>query len=294
MDWYPAPDETTLVRTPIRFATGYAHPVAGSRWFRDPERRDIQAELAGWPAGPEYTLHTKTAQQVDKVAGGFLSGVVTAVQLAVEAVVGGNSAGQGEGPSRSAPHDPPNESDDFPVMWAGPGTLARTAPWQLDPARRPDRYRVDAVVTERRVLLLGVGSDLMAPAEVLWESGRDAIAEARQLPFSEGGHDLRLTFTDGSWLRLASGDATKLVGLLTDRRRPVPSGDLTPGQQARLARFRTELPAGAADPQVFRLPSGIFLVEAKVPAKRGKGLFETHTILMGETGEPARPQPGDL
>jgi hypothetical protein len=294
MDWYPAPDETTLVRTPIRFATGYAHPVAGSRWFRDTERHDIQAELPGWPAGPEYALHTKAAQQVDKVAGGFLSGVVTAVQLAVEAVVGGNSAGKGDGPSRSAPQDPPNESEDFPVMWAAPGALARTLPWQLDPARRPDRYRVDAVVTERRVLLLGVGSDMTAPAEVLWESPRNAIAEARPLPFSENGHDLRLTFSDGSWVRLATGDATKLVGFLTDRRRPVPATDLTQGQQERLTRFRTELPADAQDPQVFRLPSGVFLVEAKIPAKRGKGLFETHTIVMGETGEQARPQPGDL
>ncbi|WNI15976.1 hypothetical protein [Actinacidiphila sp. ITFR-21] len=47
MDWYPDQDETTLLRTPIRFATGYAHPVLGSRWFRDTDRRDIRAELPG-------------------------------------------------------------------------------------------------------------------------------------------------------------------------------------------------------------------------------------------------------
>jgi hypothetical protein len=294
MDWYPDPDETVLARTPIRFATGYAHPVAGSRWFRDTERRDIQAELPGWPAGPAYTLHSPRQQKTDKVAGGFLSGVVTAVQLAVEAVVGGNSAGASDGPPRSRPADPPNESEDFPVMWAAPGTLARTVPWQLDPARRPDRYRVDAVVTERRLLVLGAGPDVTAPAEVLWQCPREAVAEARSLPFSERGHDLRLTFADGSWVRLATGDAVKLVGLLTERRRAVPQGELTPGQRERLERFGAELPADAEPPQVFRLPSGAFLVEARVPAKAGKGLFETHTIVMGEAGEPARPQPGDL
>ncbi|MFD5158391.1 hypothetical protein ACFWMJ_10010 [Streptomyces hawaiiensis] len=35
------------------------------------------------------------------------------------------------------PEERDNEIDDFPVMWAAPGTLARTAPWQLDPDRRP-------------------------------------------------------------------------------------------------------------------------------------------------------------
>lgn len=294
MDWYPDPDESTLMRTPIRFATGFAYAVAGSRWFRDTERRDIQGELPGWPGGPEYTLHTKASQNVDKVAGGLLGGVVTALQLALEAVVGGNSVKTGDGRSRSAPQDPANESEDFPVMWAAPGTLARTVPWQLDPARRPAHYRVDAVVTERRFLMLGVGSDMTAPATVLWETTRDAVAGAEQLRFSEAGHDLRVSFTDGSWVRLSTGASDKMVGVLTERRRLVPESALTQGQRDRVARFLAELPATAQAPKVFRLPSGAFLVESQVPAKLGKALFETHSILMGETGEPARPQPGDL
>jgi hypothetical protein len=294
MDWYPDPDETTLLRTPVRFATGYAHPVAGSRWFRDTERRDIQAELPGWPAGPEFTLHTKATQNVDRVAGGFLTGIVTAIQLAVEAVTGGNSVDIGDGRSRSKPQDPANESEDFPVMWAAPGTLARTLPWQLDPSRRPDHYRVDAVVTERRFLLLGIGSDLTAPAAVLWQTARDAVVGAERMEFSEGGHDVRVRFADGSWARLDSGAADKLAGLLADRRRLVPVSELTEGQRERVARFVTELPATAQPPQFFRLAGGVVLVESQVPAKVGKGLFETHSILMGESGAPARPQPGDL
>jgi hypothetical protein len=294
MDWYPDPDETTLLRTPIHFATGYAHPVAGSRWFRDTGRRDIQAELSGWPAGPEFIPHTKATQNVDRVAGGLLGGIVTAIQVAVEAVIGGNSVPIGEDPSRSKPEDPANESEDFPVMWAAPGTLARTVPWQLDPSRRPDGYRVDVVVTERRFLLLGVGPDLAAPAQVLWETARDTVAGAERLTFSAGGHDLRIRFTDGSWVRLSTGAAEKLGGLLADRRRLVPESELTPGQRERVARFVTELPTTARAPKFFRLSGGVVLVESQVPAKIGKGLFETHSILMGETGDPARPQPGEL
>jgi hypothetical protein len=294
MDWYPDADESTLLRTPIRFATGYAPPVAGSRWFRDTERRDIQGELPGWPEGPVFTLNSKAAQNVDRVAGGILGGVFTAVRVAVEAVVGGNSVQVDGNPSRSAPEDPANESEDFPVMWAAPGTQARTLPWQLDPGRRPDRYRVDAVVTERRLVLLGVGSDMTASAEVLWEAPRDAVAGAEQLAFSEGGHDVRIRFADASWARLATGDARKLAGLLADQRRLLPDSELTSGQRERVARFVAELPGNAQTPRCFRLPSGVILVEAQVPAKAGRGLFETHSILMGETGEPARPQPGDL
>jgi len=294
MDWFPDADESTLLRTPILFATGYALPVAGSRWFRDTERHDIQSELSGWPEGPVFTLKSRTTQNVDRVGGGILSGVFTAVRVAVEAVVGGNSVTAGGSPSRSAPEDPANESEDFPVMWAAPGTRARTLPWQLDPGRRPDRYRVDAVVTERRLVLLGIGSDMTASAEVLWEAPRDAVAGAEQLAFSEGGHDVRIRFSDASWVRLATGDARKFAGLLADQRRLLPDSDLTPGQRERVARFVADLPANAQPPRCFRLPSGVILVEAQVPAKVGKGLFETHSILMGETGEPARPQPGDL
>ncbi|WNI15977.1 hypothetical protein [Actinacidiphila sp. ITFR-21] len=61
-----------------------------------------------------------------------------------------------------------------------------------------------------------------------------------------------------------------------------------------MARLRTELPAGARAPRFFRLAGGVVLVESQVPAKTGKGLFETHSLLMGESGAPARPQPGDL
>src|SRR5690242_12388604 len=155
MDWYPDSDESTLVRTPIRFATGFAPPVAGSRWFRDTGRRDIQAELPGWPEGPRYTLHTQATQTANRVGGGLLGGLATAIKAGVDAVTGGATVVTGASRGSGKPQHPADEVEDFPVMWAAPGTAARTLPGQLDPARRPERYRVDAVVTERRLVLLG-------------------------------------------------------------------------------------------------------------------------------------------
>lgn len=294
MDWFPDPDESTLLRTPIRFATGYAEPVAGYRWFRDDHRRDIQAELPGWPEGPQFTPRSKAAQNTNKAGRAALLGIPAVARLVIEAVSGAPGLPGGLPKPRGKATDPQNEVEDFPVMWAAPGTTARTLPWQLDPSRSPDRFRVDAVVTERRFLLLGIGSDMTAPATVLWETSRDAVAGAERMEFSENGRDVRIRFADDSWVRLATGDASKLAGLLADRRRPLAESELDPGQRDRVARFVRELPGTAQAPRLFRLASGIVLVECQVPAKVGKGLFETHSILMGASGEPARPQPGDL
>ncbi|MEU5393858.1 hypothetical protein [Streptomyces tibetensis] len=71
-------------------------------------------------------------------------------------------------------------------------------------------------------------------------------------------------------------------------------GYLTPGQRDRVTRFLADLPAGALPPTFRRLPSGIVLAEARVPSKAGEDLHETHGILMGPSGEAAKPQPGDL
>src|SRR5882757_7489625 len=103
MDWYPDPDESALLRAPITFATGYASPVAGSRWFRDTDRRDIQAELPGWPAGPEFTPHSKATQNTNRIGGGLLGGVFTAAQAVVDAVTGGAVVSTRENRPRSKP-----------------------------------------------------------------------------------------------------------------------------------------------------------------------------------------------
>ncbi|MFF1698273.1 hypothetical protein ACFVXC_32410 [Streptomyces sp. NPDC058257] len=124
MDWYPAPGKDLLLRTAAKFATGMAPDVAGSRWFRDPERKDVPAELRGWSPGPSYEL---------------------------------NSTGD---------------------------TAARRA---------------------GRALLIGTRWGTLDKAKVPGEFPQKSIAKAQQMKFSEINTDVRITFTDGSWIRLFTG-----------------------------------------------------------------------------------------
>ncbi|MET9535832.1 MULTISPECIES: hypothetical protein [unclassified Streptomyces] len=165
-------------------------------------------------------------------------------------------------PVRGNPEEPENEVEDFPVMWAAPGTLPRTVPWQLDPSRRPDSYATDAVLTDRRLVFLGTQQGTLSKADELWEVLREDMAEARQMKYSEIGGDVRITFRNGSWIRLFT--------------------------------VRRTAPKNAEPPTFTLLKSGIVQVECRVPAKAGQGLFETHSILMSPSGGPAKPKPGDL
>ncbi|MEW2300599.1 hypothetical protein AB0958_11580 [Streptomyces sp. NPDC006655] len=213
--WQPPEGENLVARAPVSFATGAAHRVRGRRWFRDTERRDMQVELPGWPEGPTYRLRSWTGPVVRAVLGvAFLLGV-----LALAVVSGGNvPSGSGPGGSGSlgSSEDPENEERDFPVLWAAPGTIARTLPWELDPARRPDTEVTHLVLTDRRLLVLGGLQDPREPwEEVLWETDLSTLAVVERRPFSIGGRDFRITFTDGSWCRLTSLEGEPLVSRLT-------------------------------------------------------------------------------
>ncbi|MFF4566010.1 hypothetical protein [Streptomyces sp. NPDC001435] len=296
MDWYPSADEDLLLRTSVRFATGLSAAVAGSRWFRDPERHDIQGELSGWPPGPSYTLHTTGDRAVRRTGRALAFGIPFLANLVANI---GGAAGTpfGSVPATGKPEERDNEVDDFPVMWAAAGTLARTVPWQLDPARRPEGYTTDLVLTSRRLLFLGTRTGTLDKADVLAEFPRNSIAGARQMTYSEVEADVRLTFADESWVRLFAGNpdsAKRLAQLLSGAVRTIPESELSPGQRHRASRFLAELPAAAQPPTFTRLPSGIVLVEARVPSKADKDAHDTHAILMGRDGEAARAQPGDL
>ncbi|MEU9224951.1 hypothetical protein AB0D40_11355 [Streptomyces massasporeus] len=108
--------------------------------------------------------------------------------------------------SPHTPFAPIPRVDDFPVMWAAPGTLARTAPWQLDPDRRPQGNTTDRVLTSRRLLFLGTRTGTLGKADVLAEYPRESLAAARRMRFSEVEADVRLSFADGSWIRLFTGN----------------------------------------------------------------------------------------
>jgi hypothetical protein len=208
MDWYPSPDEDLLMRTAVRFAGGTASAVDGRRWFRNPERGDIQAELtesAGWPPAPAYGLRTAS----DRAARGAVHSLFVGIPFVSNFIANlGGAAGApfGDVPMRGRPEDPANEVEDFPVMWAAPGTLARTVPWQLDPARCPKGYATDLVLTDKRLLFLGTRWGTLDKAEVVGEFSRGSIADARQMKFSAMSADVRLTFVDGSWVRLFTGN----------------------------------------------------------------------------------------
>ncbi|MDQ0930376.1 hypothetical protein [Streptomyces turgidiscabies] len=296
MDWYPAADEDLLLRATAKFATGVAPAVAGSRWFRGPERDDIQDELTGWPPGPAYSPHTVGDQTARRAGRAFLVGIPLIANL-IANIGGASGSPFGDVPVRGKPEEPENEVHDFPVMWAAPGTFARTVPWQLDPGRRPEGYTTDLVLTSRRLLFLGTRSGTLDKADVLGEYARESIAGARRMKFSEVGADVRVTFADQSWIRLFTGSpdtAERLAEFLSGAAQGLPESALSDAQRQRVSRFVVDLPDTAQSPVYTRLPSGIVLVEARVPAKAGRGLFETHSILMDDSGAPAQPKPGDL
>lgn len=296
MDWYPGADEDLLLRTSAAFATGVAPAVAGSRWFRDTDRGDIQGELPGWPEGPVYSLRTTGDRVARRTGRAFLVGIPLIANL-IANIGGAPGTPFGDVPVRGKPEEPENEVEDFPVMWAAPGALARSVPWQLDPARRPQGYTTDLVLTSRRLLFLGNRRGTLDKADVLAEFPRDVLAGARRMTYSEVEADVRLTFTDGSWVRLFTGNpdsAERLVQLLAGTVRTVSEEELSDGQRDRVARLLAELPTTASPPVLTRLPSGIVRVEVQVPSKAGRGTHDTHALLMGPSGEAARPQPGDL
>lgn len=296
MDWYPSADEDLQLRTMAKFATGVSPAVAGSRWFRDTERNDIQSELPGWPEGPSYALHSTGDRAAQRTGRAFMVGIPLIANL-IANIGGASGSPFGDVPVRGKPEEPENEVQDFPVMWAAQGSLARTVPWQLDPARRPKGYTTDLVLTSRRLLFLGTQTGTLDKADVLAEFPRDSLAGAERMKYSELEADVRLTFTDQSWVRLFAGNpdsAERLCQLLAGQVRAVPQSELTSGQRDRLTRFLAELPANAQPPSLTRLPSGILMVEVRVPSKAAKDIHETHSILMGPSGEPAKPQPGDL
>ena len=246
--WQPDPGETLLSRAPVTFATGAAPRVRGMRWFRDTERNDIRHELPGWPEGPSFTARSTGGAVAER----SLRGAATAAGVAVMAFLSaaGQLSGGGGGSDDSGsdtPDDPADEVEDFPVMWAAPGTIARTLPWQLDPGRADaKRHSTHLIVTDRRLVVVGLPfdkKDLKAiEDEVLWQCARTDVEGIEVKDFKDG-NDFKVTFGDGSWCRLSCNWRMKLTSYLVPPRDLIPL-ESCPAKENRSGICRREADAG--------------------------------------------------
>ncbi|KPI18761.1 hypothetical protein OK074_7844 [Actinobacteria bacterium OK074] len=301
MDWYPSPEEKLLTRVNAAFATGMAPRVAGLRSFRDTERHDIEAELTGWPPGPGFAPREKADRAGVRALDIALLGIPRLLNM-VANVAAPSGAPFGEPRGLGKPHEPENEVEDFPVVWAAQGTTARTLPWQLDPSRRPKSYRTELVLTDQRLLVLGVDTSAgSGPADELWQVPRDSIADIEQMKFPQNGTDVKIRFTDGSWTRWKVGSPTKLVGVFSGERRPVTEDELTSQQRERIAALVAKPPLRVSrsvgtvlpvtePPTLERLSDGTAVVELRVPLSNGTE--ETLTHYLSPSGTDVLPTDG--
>lgn len=231
------PGEETSVWAFAEFATGIAPPVKGRRWFRDPQGRDIEPLLeqqGGWPhregpTGPPGAQPTDWRDTTAKAVGASIKVAQTIAGVATSAAGGLSGAGDIDlGPAKKY-MDPAIEFEDFPVMVAGPGSVAGSVPWQLDPARRPADYQVLMSLTSRRFLLTHLqtpggewslgGLMETLPRQLIWQVPRQRIAGVEQRKYSENEADTILRFTDGSWIRVnfqSSGTFVRLQEALSE------------------------------------------------------------------------------
>ncbi|MET7451246.1 hypothetical protein ABZT03_04970 [Streptomyces sp. NPDC005574] len=299
MDWYPPPGESLLMRANVAFATGFAPSVAGLRSFRDTERRDIEAQLTGWPPGDGFTPRGKADRAGIRALDIALLGIPRLINM-IGNVAAPSGRLVGEPGSPGKPQEPENEVDDFPVMWAAEGTIARTLPWQLDPARRPKSLRTEFVLTDQRLLILGVDASAgLAPADELWQVPRHSITAIDRMAYPANGSDVRVRFEDGSWTRWKAGDAAKLVSRARGERQPVAQGALTPQQRERVAQLVADPPLSVArsvgtvlpvteSPSLERFPDGTVAVELRVPLSNGT--TQTLTRYVAPSGTDVMPK----
>ncbi|MGW6485915.1 hypothetical protein [Streptomyces sp. NPDC055056] len=295
--WQPDANETLIARVAVGFATGAANAVADMRWFRDTERNDIQNDLPGWPEGPHFTVRGKKERRL-RTGAKFGAGALLIATLGVlESLAGSGSTGNAA--TLGTSEEPENEVEDFPVVWAPLDGLARTLPWQLDPARRPRTEHTHLAVTDRRVLVLGLQNEADKPRDkVLWETQRSNIRAAARKKFSLYDTDFTITFADGSWCRLAGWNSNCRDDATLALENPLPlmdRDDLTPGQQHAVQKLlEGKDPGGTL--LLYRRPSGNVYVNYQHDDRVDPtyGIGSEAFKLMDPDGENARFHKGDI
>jgi hypothetical protein len=122
--------------------------------------------------------------------------------LGVLASQGGSTPDGPSGAGSDVSPDRDDEIEDFTVVWAAPGTIARTLSWQLDPGRSSDRiYRTHAVITDQPLVIVGFpfveDDDGFIDDDVLFSVPRSAVARDEKRDYKDG-RDAKVAFTDGS------------------------------------------------------------------------------------------------
>ncbi|MDN0193577.1 hypothetical protein [Streptomyces sp. S.PNR 29] len=282
--WQPEPGETLLARAPITFATGAATRVRGMRWFRDTDRSDIQHELPGWPEGPSFTARSTGGVVAEK----SLKGAATAVGVAVMAFLssaGGNISTPSDDAGSDTPDDPADEVEDFPVIWAAPGTIARTLPWQLDPGRFDQKHhRTHAIVTDRRLVIVCLPFDKKQfeaiDDEVLWQCARTDI-DGIELKDFKDGTDFKVIFVDGSWCRLSCKWRRKLTRYLVEPPELLSLESLSPAQRATVSNYaeKVQMPSSTS-PIITRNSCGHYNVDILLPSRFTSAFGASETSLV--------------
>ena len=302
MQWVPPGRETVQFYTKVDFATGEAPAVHGLCSFRDSQRRDIQAELTGWPYREPFAPRPAPSEKQEKLdkrlgfAGQLLGGILAAVTQLNGPGTNGPVGTPGQLPDHS--DDPANEVEDFPVMWADPGTIARGLPWQLDPWRSGHNYQTLLAVTERGMFVLGYDKRTEAPEELLWQLPLSSVRSIRRLPYCLNGLDVRIDFEDDSWTRLSFGaqcDAQRIVPLVRRTARRVTEAELPEPQRAGVAKALASLhvPPGAEPPSLTLMPSGFVVVGNHSPEHGSRGHTNQYRCVSPE-GERVSTPPDDL
>ncbi|MFF4748343.1 hypothetical protein ACWD5R_00470 [Streptomyces sp. NPDC002514] len=299
--WQPEPGETLLARAPVTYATGAAMRVRGMRWFRDTYRNDIQHELPGWPEGPSYTPHSTGGTVALKSLKGAGMVVGTAF-MALLSAAGGNIAGPSDDSGSDTPDEPADEVEDFPVMWAAPGSIARTLPWQLDPGRTDQNHqRTHAIVTDRRLVIVELPykkNSKEVDDAVLWQCPRTDIGHIELKDFKDGD-DVKIVFVDGSWCRLRCVWRRHLTRYLENTPDLLTLESLTPQQQTAVLDFAAEVEMPeSVSPIITRNACGHYHVDILLPSRFTPAFGASEeTLTMNEDGQKADPlkyHPEDL
>jgi hypothetical protein len=211
----------------VEFASGTAASVAKRRSFRDLERNDIEPDLSGWPPQRAFAVRGFFGK-----LGQYALFAVTGLLMLPLYIIADALGSPASPEKRGKLEERENEVDDFPVMWAGVGETARTLPWQLDPSRRPWRLVTEIELSEtdglvrilsyedsargNRYVSWGGGEQVPGSEAVLWSLPREEVVGAEIRRYSVAESDFKVSFRDGSWVRLTSSPSgsQRIVALL--------------------------------------------------------------------------------